>query len=165
MKKSSHAVDGIMLVVLLCIFGWTARCMHLIFQRLDAKRAPQAINHSVAAPLAILAAPPKMVAIQVVATGYCQCQLCCPGGTGVTSRGVVCSTHPYGVAVAPKMIPYGTKLVVPGYHGDEVVVADDTGGAMRQDAAKGVYHVDLRFPSHQEALNWGRKKLTIYMVE
>lgn len=93
------------------------------------------------------------VEMQAVVTGYY-------GGdfSGITSTGVDTDEHPRGIAVAPSIIPYGSVIAVPGYG---AAVADDTGGAMRKDARRGIVHIDLRFPSHKQAMAWGVRKLTI----
>ncbi|MCX7831499.1 MAG: 3D domain-containing protein [Actinobacteria bacterium] len=63
----------------------------------------------------------------------------------------------YGIAaVDPSVIPLGTKLYIPGYG---YAVALDTGGAI-----KGM-RIDLCFDSRIEALNWGRRRVTVYIVE
>ncbi len=63
----------------------------------------------------------------------------------------------YGiVAVDPSVIPLGTKLYIPGYgYG----VAADTGGSIKGD------RIDLCFDSLSEALAWGRRTVTIIIVE
>jgi 3D (Asp-Asp-Asp) domain-containing protein/peptidoglycan hydrolase CwlO-like protein len=80
--------------------------------------------------------------LTVVATGYAL--------TGTTAVGVQTQ---YGIiAVDPRVIPLGTKMSVPGY-GDGV--AADTGSAVNGAI------IDLWFPTVQEALNWGRRTVTI----
>ncbi|MGH3030562.1 MAG: 3D domain-containing protein, partial [Gaiellaceae bacterium] len=78
----------------------------------------------------------------VLSTGYCL--------RGTTATGI-----PVGwgvVAVDPAVIPLGTKMFVPGY-GDGV--AADTGSAV-----KGAI-IDVWFPSCAQALQWGRRTVTI----
>jgi len=100
---------------------------------------------------------PKYIEMEVNASAYCSCEICCyPYSDGVTSRGVDAKTK--GVAVDPKIIPYGSIIEIPNYG---TVVADDTGGAMRGRDKNGLVKIDVRFKTHQEALNWGRNKLTI----
>ena len=57
------------------------------------------------------------------------------------------------VAVNPKVIPYGTKLYIPGY-GE--AVAGDTGG--------GKFLVDLWFETEAQCRAWGRKNMTVYIL-
>ena len=80
--------------------------------------------------------------LTVVATGYAL--------TGTTAVGV--QTQPGIIAVDPRVIPLGTKMSVPGYGNG---IAADTGSAV-----KGAI-IDLWFPSVQEALNWGRRTVTL----
>ena len=80
--------------------------------------------------------------ITVVATGYSM--------SGSTATGV-----PTGwgtVAVDPSVIPLGSRLTIPGY-GEGV--AADTGSAVRGAV------VDLWFPTPQQALDWGRRVVTV----
>jgi 3D (Asp-Asp-Asp) domain-containing protein/peptidoglycan hydrolase CwlO-like protein len=78
----------------------------------------------------------------VSSTGYCL--------RGRTSTGI-----PTGwgvVAVDPAVIPLGTRMTIPGY-GEGV--AADTGSAVRGAM------IDVWFPSCSQALEWGRKVVTI----
>ncbi|PTM59315.1 3D domain-containing protein [Desmospora activa] len=60
------------------------------------------------------------------------------------------------VAVDPSVIPLGTKLYIPGYGQG---VAQDTGGAVRGNI------IDLFFETREEAIQWGRRNVTIYILE
>ncbi len=106
----------------------------------------------------------SLVAIRMIVTGYCPCDKCCgPHASGLTATGTSTANHPTGIAAAPNLLPYGTQILVPGYCDGALQEVDDTGGAMRKDARKGVYHIDLRFRTHQEALAWGRREMTVYV--
>lgn len=84
-------------------------------------------------------------------TAYCPCEDCCNQyADGLTSTGT--SAYTKGVAVDPKFIKYGSGVFIPGY-GE--VVADDCGGAIKGG------RLDVRFKTHQEALNWGVKILKV----
>ena len=99
---------------------------------------------------------PKVVAVTFKAkvTGYCPCIICCEKyADGKTSQGVDADLP--GIAADPKRIPYGTVLKIPGYG---IATVDVTGGAMRQSE---MIHFDVRFPTHQEALNWGVQYLEV----
>lgn len=77
--------------------------------------------------------------LNVVATGYTPGD---PGCTGITYTGTKASRGT--IAVDPKVIPFGTKLYIPGYgYG----VAADTGGAIKGNK------IDLCYETRAEALN------------
>jgi uncharacterized protein YabE (DUF348 family) len=63
----------------------------------------------------------------------------------------------YGIiAVDPSVIPLGTRLYVPGYgYG----IAADTGGAIKG------YRIDVCFDTLSEAISWGRRTVTITIVD
>lgn len=69
--------------------------------------------------------------------------------TGIKpSRGVI--------AVDPQVIPLGTKLYVEGYgYG----TAQDTGGKIKGK------RIDVFLETKEEALNWGRQKVKVYILE
>lgn len=60
------------------------------------------------------------------------------------------------VAVDPNVIPLGTRLYIPGYG---YAIADDTGGAIVGN------RIDLAFDSRWEALQFGRRAVTVYILE
>lgn len=102
--------------------------------------------------------------IRMKVTAYCLCEICCGKWAGLperkTSIGDDAKTYD-GVAADPKLLPYRTKLDIPGIGIKEV---DDTGGAMRQSAKKGIYHIDVRMPSHSEARRFGVKYLEVKIL-
>ena len=111
---------------------------------LDAQARSLAASQPSAGARAALPAAPVAggKVISVTATGYAL--------KGKTATGV-----PVGwgvVAVDPSFIPLGTSMSVPGY-GEGV--AADTGGAV--DGA----HIDLWFPTREEARAWGTRTVTI----
>jgi peptidoglycan DL-endopeptidase CwlO len=101
--------------------------------------APAPTPVSAPAPTGPPAAGTRMT---VSSTGYCL--------RGRTSTGI-----PTGwgvVAVDPAVIPLGTRMTIPGY-GEGV--AADTGSAVRGAM------IDVWFPSCSQALEWGRRTITI----
>lgn len=70
-------------------------------------------------------------------------------GFGLTASGSVAGP---GTVAAPRTFPFGTQMFIPGY-GPGVVL--DRGGAI-QNA-----HIDLWFPTVQQARNWGAQHLTV----
>ncbi len=63
------------------------------------------------------------------------------------------------VAVDPKRIPYGTKLLIQGFDG--VFTAEDTGSAMRN--AEGL-HIDVFTLWRDNALQFGRQERRIFII-
>lgn len=63
------------------------------------------------------------------------------------------------VAADPKLLPYGSLVSVPGYASDEVVPVLDCGGAI-----KGA-RLDLLYPTHEQALKWGVKRVKVTVWE
>ncbi len=91
---------------------------------------------------AVLPAAPAAGQMTVSAVGY-------------SLRGRTASGLPVGRGIAsvdPSVIPLGTRMHVPGY-GD--AVAADTGSAVRGAM------IDLWFPTTAQALQWGRRTVTI----
>ncbi|PRX41682.1 3D (Asp-Asp-Asp) domain-containing protein [Planifilum fimeticola] len=60
------------------------------------------------------------------------------------------------LAVDPRVIPLGTKIYIPGYG---VGVAEDTGGAVKGNV------IDLFFETRNEAIRWGRRNVTVYILK
>jgi 3D (Asp-Asp-Asp) domain-containing protein len=82
-----------------------------------------------------------------------------PGSCGKWSNGTTTNGTRAGygvVAVDPRLIPLGAKLFIPGYG---YAIAADVGRAI-----KGV-RIDLGFNSRQGALQWGKKWVTVTILE
>jgi len=113
---------------------------------------------------------PVVLAMEV--TGYCNCGLCCswergwlglgspvvssgpnkgrPKEVGVTASG---TRAQHGtIAADTAVLPFGTIVYVPGYGYGRV---EDRGGAI-----KGA-RLDLWYPSHGAAKEWGRKRMNV----
>ena len=76
---------------------------------------------------------------------------------GVTSIGW--RATPGIIAVDPRLIPYKTRLYVPGYG---FGIAGDTGDAI---VDKEIPRIDLFYDTEQEAMRWGRRNLPVYILE
>jgi 3D (Asp-Asp-Asp) domain-containing protein len=89
-------------------------------------------------------------------TAYCPCRKCCgKWANGITSTGVTAKAG-RTIAVDPKVIPYGTKVVING----KVYVAEDCGGSIKGN------RIDVYFNDHSDALDFGVKKnVKIYIVK
>jgi 3D (Asp-Asp-Asp) domain-containing protein len=91
----------------------------------------------------------------VFATGYCPCEICTEKPVGHPKHGrTALGDNAYvadGVAAAFEILPdlpRRARVIIPGYGVREV---DDTGGDMRKNARKGIYHIDVRFSTHSQA--------------
>ena len=77
---------------------------------------------------------------------------------GITATGTVPKRVEGGwstIAVDPRVIPYGTKVYVENYG---YAIAEDTGGAIKGN------RVDLYMNSVSAARSWGRRNVTIYIL-
>lgn len=81
----------------------------------------------------------------------------CAGCSGTTATGIDLRSNPNQkvIAVDPSVIPLGSKVWVEGY-GE--AIAGDTGGAIKGNK------IDVFIPSQGEALQWGRKNITIKVL-
>lgn len=112
--------------------------------------------------------------IMIEATGYCPCGKCCgwvrnwygrvvyaygpnkgkPKKVGICADGTKARR---GTAAADtRYYPFGTRLYVPGYG---YATVQDRGGDIR-----GPYRIDLYFPTHGEALQWGRLRVPVTVL-
>ncbi len=83
-------------------------------------------------------------------TAYCHNECCCDEW----ADGFFANGEPVGglAIAAPKSIPFGTVLFVPGYG---TATVKDRGGSITGN------RLDVYFPTHQEALDWGVQYLTV----
>jgi 3D (Asp-Asp-Asp) domain-containing protein len=63
------------------------------------------------------------------------------------------------VAADPKVLPYKSLISVPGYAGSEIVPVMDCGGAIKGN------RLDLLYPTHEMALQWGIRQLPVTIWE
>jgi 3D (Asp-Asp-Asp) domain-containing protein len=130
---------------------------------------PVELLHEEAATTAAAVIPPssstevahRLRVIRMEVTAYCPCPKCC----GENAQGITASGHDVSynrsrfVAADTDLLPFGTKLSIPGYHGGATVEVIDRGGAIKGNK------LDLFFPTHEEALQWGRQWLDVTIVE
>jgi 3D (Asp-Asp-Asp) domain-containing protein len=87
-------------------------------------------------------------------TAYCPCVKCCGRWSdGHTASGRLV-THNDGRIVAARALPFGTRVIIPGY--GEAEVQDRGPLSDRQ--------LDVMFPTHQEALEWGVQNLDVEII-
>tara|TARA_B100002003_G_C13790258_1_gene390775 strand:+ start:136 stop:552 length:417 start_codon:yes stop_codon:yes gene_type:complete len=94
------------------------------------------------------------------ATAYCSCKKCCDKDPSSKWYGITASGRRarWGtVAVDRRLIKLGSRLRIEGFP-KTIFRAEDVGGAIKGK------HIDLWFPSHREALKFGRQKLVVKLV-
>ena len=89
-----------------------------------------------------------------IVTAYCPCEKCCgKWSDGHFANGQEVS---FPALATPPNIPFGTKISVPSY-----AVADvkDRGSAITG------CRLDVYFPDHQQAVEWGRQTLIVEILK
>ena len=104
-------------------------------------------------------------------SAYCSCKKCCNWKRNWLFRPVVASGPHKGqpkkvgitasgrkakkgtIAADTSHYPFGTVMYIPGYGYGRV---EDRGSAM-----KGANKIDIYFPSHKKALEWGRRRANV----
>lgn len=80
-------------------------------------------------------------------------------GHGITASGFKPVRNPDGIstiAVDPNVIPLGSKVYVSGYG---IAIAADTGGAIKGNI------IDVYLNSYEECVSWGRREVTVQILE
>lgn len=159
------------------LMGWNGLSSDLIFPGQDFtleaghEAAPKQASAPAAAPAKapVQAAAPAAAAqaapapatqqagkeMTVSATAY---TAYCVGCSGTTATGQDLRSNPNQkvIAVDPTVIPLGSKVWVEGYG---TAIAGDTGGAIKGNK------IDVFIPSQSAALEWGRKNITIKVLD
>lgn len=92
--------------------------------------------------------------VEMEVTAYCGCENCCGShADGITASGYKLQNGDKIIA-APKSIPFGTKIYIPGYG---LATVEDRGGSIKGN------RLDVYFQTHQEALEWGRRIVIVEM--
>ena len=104
---------------------------------------------------------PQYRTIRMEVTAYCACTKCCgPKAQGITASGKTVSYNGGRfVAADTSVLGFGTKLIIPGYAGGEAVEVIDRGGAIKG------HRLDVYYPTHREARQWGRQWVDVVVVE
>lgn len=98
--------------------------------------------------------------LTVTATGYCPCMICCGKTNGITASGAYARAN-YTIATSSSY-SFGTKFYIPYFENNGnggVFEVQDRGGAIQGNK------IDIYFNTHQEALNFGRRNITVYVLE
>lgn len=94
-------------------------------------------------------------------TAYCPCKICCgKGAMGLTASGKrVSYNHGRFVAADTSLLPFGTRLLIPGYSSSQPVEVIDRGGAIKG------YKLDVFFDTHERAMQWGRQWIPVTVLD
>ena len=87
-------------------------------------------------------------------TYYCACEICCDVETGITATGAPV-VQGETIAVDPRVIPYGTKVIINGH----VFTAEDCGGAIKGN------RIDIYVDDHATAQALGVNHYHVYLVK
>ncbi len=98
---------------------------------------------------------------EVVATAYCSCAICCGpyDGNSTADGSVPAAGH---TVAAPPTYAFGTKMYIPEFDyggGSGIYEVEDRGGAITDN------RIDIYFSTHEEALSFGRRRLTVYILK
>lgn len=111
------------------------------------------------------ASEPELISLgEFTVTAYCPCVTCCgewskehPSRVGtdyvqMTASGTI-PEEGRTIGVDPNVIPYGTVVVIFGHE----YVAEDSGAALNGNT------IDIYFDSHDEALDFGRQTVEVFV--
>lgn len=146
MKKSTIFI-AFLLMILLFILWIIVSCSY------TPEEEPNEITEiqTVVLPKPDIAEPePEPNVMEVTATAYCPCKECSDEWGNKTSTGAIAKAG-RTIAVDPKVIPYGTEVIIDG----NTYVAEDTGGDIKGNM------IDIYFDTHEETILWGRRKIEI----
>lgn len=94
--------------------------------------------------------------IKVVVTAYSSTQDQTDDTPFITASG----NHVKDGIVANNMLPFGTKIRIPGLYGDKIFTVED-----RMNKKKSDYHIDIWMPDRTSAINFGVKTTEIEVLE
>lgn len=86
-------------------------------------------------------------------TGYCPCYQCSEGWGRRTSTGATARSG-HTIAVDPRVIPYGSKVMIGGV----VYTAEDRGGGVKGN------HIDIFFDSHSQTRQHGSRSEEVFLL-
>jgi len=97
----------------------------------------------------------------MVTTAYSPDERSCgPDANGTTASGLSVWTNGMKmVAADTRILPFGTLVSIPGYYDGQPVPVLDRGGAIKGN------RLDLLYPTHERAMQWGKKRQTVTIWE
>lgn len=122
-------------------------------------------THQVSAQVVSTIPATKVYSVRAKLTSYCTCRICCGrfSGKNKTATGTD-ARKPNGVAAAPQLVPFGSRVYIPGLRVNQYRNVDDTGGGMRRMARRGVVQFDVRASSHAEAKRFGTRYQDVLVI-
>ena len=97
--------------------------------------------------------PPEQIEQEIyLCTGYCNCSICTDKSPGDVGYGITASGHKTSHDTIASDLPLGTILHIQGI-GTRIV--QDRGGAVSGK------HIDIWFPTHEQALQFGTRYLPV----
>jgi len=99
--------------------------------------------------------------VRMLVTAYSpDARSCGAFADGITASGYSVKTNGMRLVAADTVrLPFGTMLSIPGYDNGYIVPVLDRGGAITGD------HLDVLFPTHGQALQWGVQHLDVTIWE
>ncbi len=86
-------------------------------------------------------------------TGYCPCRICSEGYGRTTSTGALATAN-HTIAVDPRVIPLGSKIMINGI----VYIAEDRGGGVKGN------HIDIYFDTHSQTTQHGNQMQEVFLL-
>jgi 3D (Asp-Asp-Asp) domain-containing protein len=110
-------------------------------------------------PVPVVPASQQFAVRMMEVTAFCACKKCWgPRAQGITASGRPVTYNGGRFVAADKAISFNTKLVIPGYGDGQAVPVLDRGGAIKGNK------LDVYFPTHAEARQWGRRFIPVTVV-
>lgn len=98
--------------------------------------------------------------VRMLVTAYSpDARSCGEHADGITASGYSVYTNGMKLVAADKSLPFGTVLTIPGYDNGYPVPVLDRGGAIKGR------RLDVLFPTHEEALEWGKRWVEVTIWE
>ena len=92
----------------------------------------------------------------MTATGYCPCNICCNGSAdGITYTGDRAGRGCIAIDPEAGILKLGQRVFMLEYG---FGICNDTGHAIKG------WEIDLCFDTHQEAIEWGRKLVKVFIL-
>jgi 3D (Asp-Asp-Asp) domain-containing protein len=107
--------------------------------------------------------------VRMLVTAYCPCEICCGRfADGITASGEPVTANGGAFVAADRGLglPFGSRVIVPGYaNGRAVPVLDVMGRPLNERARQWApRRLDVFFADHQAAIEWGVRELEVQII-